>query len=118
MTISANEASKWSALRGDGNANNSNTANSNTADRIIAAAANSGVGGNSSSSKSNLSDNPRLTMILESLADLSSHDFLFIELYANYDCDPSSPDILLPLCTLLSKCATPEYTMSNLNNTF
>ena len=116
MTISANEASKWSALRGDGNANNSNTANSNTADRIIAAAANSGVGGNSSSSKSNLSDNPRLTMILESLADLSSHDFLFIELYANYDCDPSSPDILLPLCTLLSKCATPEYTMSSATN--
>ena len=54
-------------------------------------------------------ENPRLLMVLESLCDLSSHGWLWVELYANYDCDASSPDILIPLCTLLSKCATSEY---------
>jgi golgi-specific brefeldin A-resistance guanine nucleotide exchange factor 1 len=51
-----------------------------------------------SGSISNMSNNSRLHMILESLADLSSHEWLWMELYANFDCDSSSPNILLPLC--------------------
>ena len=58
------------------------------------------------------SDDDRLQMVLESLADLSSHGWLWVELHANYDCDPSAPDVLAPLCGLLSRCAHPEYVAS------
>ena len=53
--------------------------------------------------------NVRLRMILESLAGLSAMDWFWVELYANYDCDPRGPSLLEPLCALLSKCAFPVY---------
>ena len=52
-------------------------------------------------------------MVLESLGDLSAHAWLWPELHANYDCDPSSPDVLAPLCSLLSNCTRPEKILKN-----